>query len=108
MAIPVIPEFYQGDSKETLPKFKETNTDKFDWILVDGAHDFGTASLDLENVVDLVAKNGVIVFDDISPTPDFLDNSMLPVWNEFKKRHFNEFKWHIDTFGKGTAWAKKL
>jgi predicted O-methyltransferase YrrM len=101
-------EFYKGDSKETVPEFKKTNKDKFDWILVDGGHDFPTATQDLNNVVDLVAQEGVIVFDDVTPQPDFSDNSMLPVWTEFKKNHYNEFSWNEDTNGKGTCWAIKL
>jgi predicted O-methyltransferase YrrM len=108
LAIDVEPEFYQGDSLVTVPEFKKTNTDKFDYILVDGGHDDATASVDLENVVDLVRKGGVIVFDDISATIESDGFNIKPTWERFKKRYFDEFKWNEDMAGKGTAWAIKI
>lgn len=105
--IPVEPEFYQGDSRITVPEFKKTNNDKFDYVLVDGGHSDETASVDLENVVDLVAKDGVLVFDDISATLASDGFDLKPTWERFKKKHFNEFKWREDLAGKGTAWCQK-
>jgi predicted O-methyltransferase YrrM len=105
----VVPiEFYQGDSRITVPEFKKNNKDKFDYILVDGGHSDETASVDLENVVDLVAKGGVIVFDDISATIESDGFNIKPTWERFKKKHLKDFKWHEDMAGKGTAWAIKL
>lgn len=105
--ISVDPEFIQGNSLETVPKFKETNTDKFDYILVDGGHSDEVASIDLENIVDLVAQDGIIVFDDISATVESDGFNIKETWENFKKRHFNEFNWREDPAGKGTAWAIK-
>jgi hypothetical protein len=108
LAIPIEPEFYQGDSLLTVPEFKKTNNDKFDYILVDGAHCDEVASIDLENVVDLVEKNGVIVFDDISATIESDGFDLKPTWERFKEKHFDEFIWREDPAGKGTAWAIKI
>jgi hypothetical protein len=108
LAIPVKPEFYQGNSLETVPEFKKYNVDKFDYILVDGGHSDEIASVDLENIVGLVAKNGVIVFDDISATIESDGFNIKPTWENFKKKYFNEFIWREDPAGKGTAWAIKL
>lgn len=108
LAIPVKPEFYKGDSRVTVQVFKKTCTDKFDYILVDGGHSDETASIDLENVVDLVAKDGIIVFDDISATMESDGFDLKPTWERFKKKYFNEFVWREDPAGKGTAWAIKI
>jgi hypothetical protein len=108
LAIAVHIEFYQGDSRITVPEFKKTNKDKFDYVLVDGGHSDETASVDLENVVDLVSQGGIIVFDDISATLESDGFNIKPTWERFKKNHFNEFKWNEDPAGKGTAWAIKI
>jgi len=97
--------FYTGDSTETVPEFKKTNTDLFDWILVDGGHTPEQLLIDLENVVDLVAPEGVIVVDDISATVDRVGFNLRPAWNEFKEKYFEKFQWFEDNTGKGTAWA---
>jgi len=99
-------EFYTGDSKVTVPEFKESNQDKFDWILVDGSHDINDATIDLDNVVDLVAEGGVIVMDDIRPQPEE-GMDLQPVWENFKKKHFNEFEWYEDLHGKGVGWGQR-
>ena len=99
-------EFYTGDSKTTVPEFKASNQDKFDWILVDGSHDVNDAAIDLENVVDLVADGGVIVMDDIRPQPEE-GMDLLPVWKKFKENHLDEFEWNEDFFGKGVGWGIK-
>lgn len=99
-------EFYTGDSLETVPEFKKYNpNERFDWILVDGSHEYDWAKADLENVVSMIAKDGVIVMDDLNgqagPGPK-------KAWDEFKNKYFKEFSWQEDLAGKGTAWAKKL
>jgi len=99
-------EFYQGDSRTTVPEFKKTNTDPFDWILIDGGHSQEIADVDLENVVDLVAKDGVIVFDDISATVESDGFNLKPSWERFKSKYSNRFDWYEDVAGKGTAWAQ--
>jgi len=100
-------EFYIGDSAETVPKFKETNEDKFDWVLVDGAHDPVCCKIDLDNVKDMVAKGGLIVFDDIASTVKKYGFNLRPAWNDFKEENYDNFIWHEDHIGKGTAWGIK-
>ena len=97
-------EFYKGDSHETVPKFIETNTDKFDWILVDGDHSPEGALKDLECAYQLVAKDGVIVFDDIVEHDGV---KLRDTWEAFKNKHFKEFSWNEDLHGKGTGWCIK-
>lgn len=92
-------EFITGDSKIEIPKLEG----QFDHILVDGDHSKPAASLDLENVVRLVAPEGVIIFDDISP----YGCNLLDVWEAFKEKHKDEFNFAEDMHGKGTAIAFK-
>ncbi len=93
-------EFIKGDSLIEVPKLQG----EFDWILVDGCHDKPVAKIDLENVVRLCAKDGMIVFDDISQDGCALDD----VWQEFKINHRNEFLFAENYKGKGVGWAVKL
>jgi len=99
-------EFYTGDSKETVPEFKKYNpNEKFDWVLVDGSHEYDWVKNDLQNVVDIIAKSGVIVADDLSGEAG---PGVAKAWDEFKEKYFDEFSWNEDHSGKGTAWAIKL
>lgn len=101
MNFPELPvKFIQGDSREVIPRMKK----KYDYILVDGDHSKEAALADLENVVPLVADNGVIVFDDISP----YGCDLLDVWEKFKANHKDEFTFDEDMAGKGTAIAEKV
>jgi len=97
-------EFLIGDSKTTIKEFIKKEPDyKFDYILVDGSHEISDAKQDLENVKPLVAKGGIILFDDIAPDGMSLD----PVWQEFKGKYKEEFEWNENYSGKGVAWAIK-
>ena len=97
-------EFLVGDSKQTIPKYKQEHPDiRFSYILVDGSHNKNDAKTDLDNVVSMVASNGVIVFDDIGK--DGMD--LLDVWNNFKQQHLDEFTWTENLNGKGIATAVK-
>ncbi len=95
----VKPEFIVGDSRVEIPKLEG----EFDYILVDGDHTKEVSRQDLENVVRLCAKGGVIVFDDISP----YGCDLLDVWESFKAAHKDEFIFEQNMKGKGTAWAEK-
>jgi len=104
-------EFHVGDSGKTVPEFKKTNKDKFDYVLVDGAHIEKYVTIDLENVVDLIAENGIIVVDDIASLPE--DNISVKIaWEKFKIKYAQQFTFQEDKAGKGTGWgirnSKKL
>ena len=101
LSIPIEPEFYQGDSKETVPKIEG----EFDYILVDGSHTPSDAAIDLENAYKKISKDGVIVFDDIVEHDGV---KLRDTWEAFKNKHFEEFNWAEDLHGKGVAWAVKL
>jgi predicted O-methyltransferase YrrM len=106
LAIPTgFVEFYIGDSRKTVPAFKQGNTDLFDYILCDGGHSVEVLTEDLENVVDLLATGGVLLVDDISATVQSDGFDLKPALNAFQDKHLNEFSWYRDEAGKGTAWA---
>jgi len=92
-------QFITGDSKVEVPKLKES----FDYILVDGDHNKDTAWIDLENVVPLIAKAGVIVFDDITDRGCNLQD----VWDKFKDKYNGQFDFGENHDGKGVGWAIK-
>lgn len=104
-SIPVsIITFISGDSKKTVPAFFRANPAiKFDYILVDGAHDAQTAAIDLENVASYITKDGFLVFDDIGPESYHL----LSVWEKFKANHKDDFLFYENMHRKGVGWAIK-
>ncbi len=72
---------YDGDSKETLPKFFEEHRDKIDVIFVDGDHTAEGAIEDLENVA---GRFKVLVFDDIyHPQHGYLAD----IWKTYTRKH---------------------
>jgi predicted O-methyltransferase YrrM len=90
-------EFKVGDSKVTVPQLEGT----FSYILVDGDHSREGARVDLENASKRVAKDGVIVFDDIAPD----GCSLIDVWEAFKDAHKDEYEFNQDLNGKGLGWC---
>jgi len=57
-----------GDSKKTVPKFKKENPGLyFDFVLIDGGHDYKTAKTDIENMKMFSTKNTMLVMDDLTP-----------------------------------------
>lgn len=96
--------FVSGDSKFTVPQyFKAHPSKEFDYILVDGGHDRETASSDLRNIEEHVAKSGVVIFDDISPE----SYNLKDVWDEFRLRNGDKFNYYEVMHRKGVAWAFK-
>jgi predicted O-methyltransferase YrrM len=96
-------EFLVGDSRVLIPDYEKTHNIKFDYVLVDGSHEKVDARLDLENVRNMIAPKGFLLFDDIGPDGMNLDD----VWQEFKLCYKDEFEWFENYQGKGTAWAIK-
>jgi predicted O-methyltransferase YrrM len=83
-----IVNFISGDSKKTVPAYFERHPGKkFDYILVDGAHDKPTAWTDLQNVAGHVGDGGILVFDDISD----LSYGLMDVWARFREQYASSF-----------------
>lgn len=57
-------ELVSGPTEETLPRFVKDNVEKFDFIYIDGGHSIETIANDWNYAKELVASNGLVVFDD--------------------------------------------
>jgi predicted O-methyltransferase YrrM len=57
-------EFIAGNSNDVLPALAKTGK-KFDFILIDGSHDYPVALLDFINADRLVKPGGIIAMDDV-------------------------------------------
>jgi predicted O-methyltransferase YrrM len=54
-----------GDSTVTIPSYLESNKDtKFDFIFIDGGHDYGIAKSDMVNCFHLAHKDTIVAIDD--------------------------------------------
>jgi predicted O-methyltransferase YrrM len=94
--------FMSGDSRKTIPDFKAHHPlKKFDYILVDGGHERDIARVDLNNVADMLAPGGILIFDDIGPE----SYKLLDVWQEFQGKYQDHFQWFEKQWRKGVAWA---
>jgi predicted O-methyltransferase YrrM len=56
----------KGDSKETLPTHMTERDVLFDFVLVDGGHDYETAKSDLSAIIDKISVGGLILIDDLN------------------------------------------
>jgi len=55
----------KGDSNKVL---KEISLEKIDYVFLDGGHKYETVRSDLENLIDVINKNGTILCDDYNLT----------------------------------------
>lgn len=101
-------EFVIGHSPETIADYRKKNPDiKFDYILIDGAHDYPTAKLDMKNSAEMLAPSGVMLMDDIASPGGDPGYKLLDVWNEFKSERENDFLFTENFIIKGVGVAVK-
>jgi len=58
-------DIIKGDSNEVL---KKINTDKIDYVFLDGGHKYETVKEDLKNLTNVINNNGIILCDDYNLT----------------------------------------
>ena len=100
-----------GDSTITIPEFiKKNKNNIYDFIFIDGGHDYKIAIQDLENCLYLSNKNTLIIIDDtvynkewgkswtIGPTTAWLENIKNKTIVEIGNKEY--FK------GRGMSWGK--
>ena len=71
---------YAGDSKEAIPRVGKTG-ERFDLILIDGAHDAVTPRVDMQNVRKLLAREGFIVAHDLTHVGR--EEHIRQIWREW-------------------------
>lgn len=98
-------EFFEGDSKKTIPEFFEKNPEiYFDMITVDGDHSLEGARIDLLNVIPRLKVGGILVFDDISNHSFYYLNNL---WNELVGTNSQFASYSFTEVGFGIAFAIK-
>ena len=96
-------ELISGDSHETVPRFFESNPDRwFDVVTVDGDHTLEGARADIETVIRRLRVGGVLVFDDIS---NQYHPELSALWNEMVADVTRWASWRFDEIGFGIAFA---
>lgn len=95
-------EFVVGLSHETIPSWRLKNPDvKFDYILVDGGHEYDNEKIDMMNSSELLAPGGVLLMDDLVAPP------LHTLWNEFKAEQNGRFLFAESFAWKGVGVAVK-
>lgn len=96
----------RGYSHDILPKMKE---DFFDWVYIDGAHDYKSVKLDLEMCKRVVKPGGIIAGHDyirwVSPTKRY---GVMEAVNEFSNATKSPFVFLTNQFDKHDSFALKL
>lgn len=75
----------KGDSKETLPKFIENNTIKFDIILIDGGFDYETMLADISNCKNLATSKTLLIVNNVLNNQKWIkywNKEPTNVWNK--------------------------
>lgn len=102
-----------GDSRETIPYYLKNNKDvKFDFIFIDGGHEYEIAKTDMENCFHLAHKDTIVALDDTMFTKKWEQHYTVgptKVWTEYlQENKIIELDKKDYSNGLGMSWGKYI